>query len=161
MSLLYQEIERILFHGIHHGSTVAQNNQTVLLPRANLCHSCRKSFTGNCCSPGLLQRELKCCRWNSCHTVMSVKNLQTQTKLLTFITLPLQPKQHLVFSYWNKNVSAVMMLRVLSKHFLACSTNLSQRKLHKVHTIKYLMECINDDIHTLCYFCSTLVANVF
>lgn len=92
----------------------------------NLSYFCRKSFTGNCCSPGLLQRELKCCRWNSCHTATIVKNLQTKTKLLTFITLPLQPKQHL-------------RLRI-SEH--KCCEREAERccwcfQLQEVYTIKY------------------------
>lgn len=56
----------------------------------------RKSFTGNCCSPGLLQRELKCYTWNN-SPITTINHLKVQTELLTFLTLLLQLDAHIIY----------------------------------------------------------------
>lgn len=62
----------------------------------------RKFFTGNCCSPGLLQRELKCYKWNN-FPITTINHLKVQTELLTFLTLLLQLDAHIIYPVTAKN----------------------------------------------------------
>lgn len=87
------------------------------------CYCCRKSFTGNCCSPGLLQRALKCYTWNSFLIVMIVKNLKIQTKLQTETDTAIaaaSKRTHHIFSYLSRNMSAVMLQELIQDYTVFC-----------------------------------------